>query len=70
MIVRCQAPTGDRGRVCGRRLGESAIALIVAGTARDWEDRLGVTDRVRDVRLCPKCRWYTVFLPANGVAAS
>lgn len=61
----------DRGRLCGRRLGESPHEVELAGTARKWDDRLGVTEARRDVRKCPRCGWHTIYILAsrNGMRA-
>ena len=62
--LECHASSGPGGRRCGAGLGEALIDLRLVGVFERWETRKEVAGP-RDVRRCPKCRWYNLFEPAR-----
>ncbi len=62
--LQCSAPSGPGGRRCGAGLGESLVSLSLVGVFERWETRKEVRGP-RDVRRCPKCRWYNLLEPVH-----
>ena len=64
MELNCHATSGPGGRRCGAGLGEAFIPVRLVGVFERWETRKELGGP-RDVRRCPKCRWYNLFEPAE-----
>lgn len=56
-------------RVCGAKLGETSVPLRFVGVVRTWQDRRP-TDAPRDVRPCPRCHWFNLFVIDGEARAS
>lgn len=67
MILRCQAPGTQRGKLCNTPIGESPYNVELVGVVRRYEDRDRAENGRRDIRKCPRCRWVNIYRPAAGL---
>lgn len=49
------------------QLGESPYPVVFVGVVRKWGDRDKAENGRRDIRQCPRCKWFNIFRP-SGVA--
>jgi len=61
---RCQAVGRRAGELCNTPLGESPYDVVLVGVIRRWQDRDKAENGRRDIRQCPRCKWFNIFRPA------
>ena len=66
MIPHCQAVGRRAGELCNTPLGESPYPVRLVGVVRKWQDRDKAENGRRDIRQCPRCKWFNIFRPVEA----